>query len=582
MGQQLGLQLFSPSTTHFGTSTPTMMDVLPVSTDQPTIDPLSPPKAVNKGEELPSDEVKSRPAPVFAPTREAPSPGDCAPPAMTKGIAPSASSLANDNMLPGISTAVSADDSPVETTYAPRVSNSPVEAGDVHQPSASSNTATRSESGAPHSNANNDTSSILSSLASSEDSVMDKNYPNGGSVASWGGQISPPKAHHGTMHHTTVAETETAFAPKYTMPEDHLSLSMMGRNMMNNIYGVPTSSAPFIVNNAENNLSMLEGTMMRHIHGISTTSAATAPSSETNAEKKTEPAVSQAKKHEAEEVASEEVSEPPKKKKKKKKAKDPNAPVRPKTGYMFYSCNGARTAVKEAYPDLTFGEVTKVVAANWNAMSDEKKEVWNRMAADDRERYQREMDAYKGSELEAQWLASLEEDATEEAKWVTELKAAEEAKWAAELRVAQEEAKVAEAKAREEAAVKELAEAKAREEAVVKKKMEWLTSLETQQETDMDEVQEEAVQEEAVEEEEESGELLLNISPGKLGLKIKMDEVLGGVVIVKVLKECTFKDLVGAGWRIITIDDVPVKSTEDFSFKEGEIEKNRLMKFVKP
>jgi C-terminal processing protease CtpA/Prc len=227
---------------------------------------------------------------------------------------------------------------------------------------------------------------------------------------------------------------------------------------------------------------------------------------------------------------------------------------------------------------LTFGEVTKVVAANWNAMSDEKKEVWNRMAADDRERYQREMDAYKGSELEAQWLASLEEDTAEEAKWVAELKAAEEAKWLAELRVAQEEAKVAEAKAREEAAVKELAEAKAREEAAVKEKMEWLTSLETKQETDTDEVQEEA----AVEEEEESGELLLNISPGKLGLKIKMDEVLGGVVIVKVLDVCTFKDLVGTGWRIITIDDVPVKSVTDFAFKEGEIEKNRLMKFVKP
>ena len=550
-----------------------MMDVLPVVTNQPTVDPLPPPKGVNKGEELPSDEVKSRPAPVFAPTREAPSPGDCAP-GMTKGIAPSAS-LANDNMLPGLTTAVSADDSPVETTYAPRVSYSPVEAGDVHQPSASSNTATRIGSGAPHHpNANNDTSSILSSLAS-EESVMDKSYPTGGSVASWGGQISPPKAHHG------VADT------KYTMPEDHLSLSMMGRTMMNNIYGVSTSSAPFIVNNAENNLSMLEGTMMRHIHGISTTSTAAAPSMETNAEKKTEPVVSQAKKREAEEVAGEEMTEPPKKRQ-KKKAKDPNAPVRPKTAYMFYSCNGARTAVKEAYPDLTFGEITKVVAANWNAMSDEKKAIWNRMAADDKERYQREMDAYKGSGLEAQWLASLE--AAEEAKWVAELKAAEEAKWAAELRVAQEEAKVADAKAREEAAVKELAEAKAREEATVKERMEWLTSLETQQEIDKDEVQEEEVQDEVQEEEvqeeetveEESGELRLNISPGKLGLKIKLDQVLGGVVIEEVLPECTFKDLVGKGWRVITIDDVPVKSVKDFIFKEGEIEKNRLMKFVKP
>ena len=246
---------------------------------------------------------------------------------------------------------------------------------------------------------------------------------------------------------------------------------------------------------------------------------------------------------------------------------------------MLYSCNGARTAVREANPHMTQGEVAKVVAADWKAMSDEKKAIWKRMAADDKERYQREMDAYKGSELEAQWLASLEEDAAEEAKWVAELKAAEEAIWEAELRVAQEEARVAEAKAREEAAVNELAEAKAREEAAVKKKMEWLTSLETKQETDTEEVQEE-VQEETVV--EEVGELLLNISPGKLGLSIKMDQVLGGAVIVDVLKACTFKDLVGIGWRITTIDDVPVTSTKDFLFKEGEIEKNRLMKFVKP
>jgi hypothetical protein len=109
--------------------------------------------------------------------------------------------------------------------------------------------------------------------------------------------------------------------------------------------------------------------------------AAAAPSLETNAEKK----------------------------KKKKKAKDPNKPTQAKSAYMLYAASG-RTTVREANPDLTFGEVTKVVAADWNAMSDENKSVWNRMAADDKERYQREMDAYKGSELETQWLASLGEN----------------------------------------------------------------------------------------------------------------------------------------------------------------------------
>ncbi|KAL7459726.1 hypothetical protein ACHAWC_011934 [Mediolabrus comicus] len=324
------------------------MDV--TATVQPTIDPLPPPKAVNKkGEELPSDEVKSRPAPVFAPTREAPSSGNDAPPDM--------SSLANDNMLPGLSTAVSADDSPsLKQQCVPCARIFPIVADGVHQPSsASSNTAAISESGAPHPNANNnETSSILSSH-SSEDSAMNKIHPHTGAEASWSGQISPPVVRHlaRMVHNTTIAEATVA--PKCTIPED------------------------------------LERETEKHIHGMATASVL---SVRTNAESKAEENASQAKKREAEEVAGEEAEHPIKK---RKKAKDPNAPVRPKTAYMFYSCNGARTAVKKAYPDLTFGEVTKVVAADWNAMSDEKKAVWNRMAADDKARYQRDMDAYHKS-----------------------------------------------------------------------------------------------------------------------------------------------------------------------------------------
>src|SRR6056300_569338 len=91
-------------------------------------------------------------------------------------------------------------------------------------------------------------------------------------------------------------------------------------------------------------------------------------------------------------------------------------PAKPKSAYMFYTGSGARTAVREANPDLTFGEVTKVVAANWNAMSDEKKAVWNRMAEDDKARYQREMDAYEEASL-------LEETETPKEKKMTKKKA---------------------------------------------------------------------------------------------------------------------------------------------------------------
>ena len=114
---------------------------------------------------------------------------------------------------------------------------------------------------------------------------------------------------------------------------------------------------------------------------------------------------------------------PQRQKRSKRVARDTNAPKYPRTAYTLYSTSfAARIAVEAAYPDLTSDGMTRALAANWNAMSDESKAAWNYMAADDKERYKREMDAYKGSELESQWVASVEENqlkmerkATEEA-----------------------------------------------------------------------------------------------------------------------------------------------------------------------
>jgi hypothetical protein len=76
--------------------------------------------------------------------------------------------------------------------------------------------------------------------------------------------------------------------------------------------------------------------------------------------------------------------------------------------------------------------------------------------------------------------------------------------------------------------------------------------------------------------EEESGEeLLLNISPGKLGLVIK-PHPMGGEEIVKILPTCLFKDLVEIGWRIISVDGVPIITLDG-----GDTGRNRVMKFVK-
>ena len=88
---------------------------------------------------------------------------------------------------------------------------------------------------------------------------------------------------------------------------------------------------------------------------------------------------------------------------------------------------------------------------------------------------------------------------------------------------------------------------------------------------------------------------LLEVKPGdevsvsikfgqKLGLDIKPANGLEEVVIVKVLEACTFKDRVGIGWRIISVNDVPVTSVKDLVVKLGDAprHRDRVVKFAKP
>ena len=57
-----------------------------------------------------------------------------------------------------------------------------------------------------------------------------------------------------------------------------------------------------------------------------------------------------------------------------KAAKDPNAPKRPLSAYMYYS-QAQRNATKEANPDATFGELGKIMGAAWKEMTEDDKKV---------------------------------------------------------------------------------------------------------------------------------------------------------------------------------------------------------------
>jgi hypothetical protein len=76
-----------------------------------------------------------------------------------------------------------------------------------------------------------------------------------------------------------------------------------------------------------------------------------------------------------------------------KRKKDPNAPKGFKGSYMFYSME-QQPKIKAEQPDLSFGDIAKVVSARWKELSPESREPYEKKAADDKARYTAEMESY--------------------------------------------------------------------------------------------------------------------------------------------------------------------------------------------
>ncbi|PNW88436.1 hypothetical protein CHLRE_01g029450v5 [Chlamydomonas reinhardtii] len=82
--------------------------------------------------------------------------------------------------------------------------------------------------------------------------------------------------------------------------------------------------------------------------------------------------------------------------KKERKKKDPNAPKKNLSAFMYFS-NSNRDKVKAENPGIAFGEVGKLLGERWKAMSAEEKAPYDEMAAKDKVRYADAMKAYKAS-----------------------------------------------------------------------------------------------------------------------------------------------------------------------------------------
>ncbi|XP_034526870.1 uncharacterized protein LOC105239723 [Ailuropoda melanoleuca] len=83
--------------------------------------------------------------------------------------------------------------------------------------------------------------------------------------------------------------------------------------------------------------------------------------------------------------------------KKRKPPRDISVPRAPVTGYVIF-LNEQRSQLRARHPDLPFTEITKILAAQWAQLSQEKKQRYVYQADEDKQRYLRELQAYQSSQ----------------------------------------------------------------------------------------------------------------------------------------------------------------------------------------
>lgn len=81
------------------------------------------------------------------------------------------------------------------------------------------------------------------------------------------------------------------------------------------------------------------------------------------------------------------------KKRRVKVVKDPNAPKRWTSNYLFF-CNERRKQIVKDNPEASATEVTVKLGSAWKSLSENEKQRYTQMSLNDKERYQRELEVY--------------------------------------------------------------------------------------------------------------------------------------------------------------------------------------------
>jgi len=86
--------------------------------------------------------------------------------------------------------------------------------------------------------------------------------------------------------------------------------------------------------------------------------------------------------------------------KRNKKSRDPNAPKRARGSFVFFTFD-MRPKIMAEFPDIKFVDMGTILGERWRALSPEEKQVYEDMANEDKERFNKEMQAYNSEKAEA-------------------------------------------------------------------------------------------------------------------------------------------------------------------------------------
>lgn len=76
-----------------------------------------------------------------------------------------------------------------------------------------------------------------------------------------------------------------------------------------------------------------------------------------------------------------------------RKKKDPDAPKRSLSAYMFFA-NENRDIVRAENPGIAFGQVGKLLGEKWKALTADEKTPYEKKAEEDKKRYERQKVEY--------------------------------------------------------------------------------------------------------------------------------------------------------------------------------------------